>query len=341
MSEEQELQQLPLPGERLRAERERRGLSAGQVGSELHIDLRMLKALESDDYATLGAPIFVKGHLRNYARLLGLDPAELVAQYEAAQQPAEPVIFAQRAEGARVDEPRSRPWVTWVGWVFMLLLGVLLAAWWYYQREGGADFVIPGTANRTEQPLRPALPRNTAQVSVPVDESPEAVAANEGEESITDENAASESTLEPNDERADASVDADQAARPDTAEPATTQPPVKNESTSAQTAPATTPPASEPARPRVTVNAAPALVLELDEESWVEIYDAEGRPILYDLLAAGTRREINASGQLRVFLGNADGAKITVGGEAFNIDNYRRNDSTARFTVNVPAGSRP
>src|SRR5690606_36160009 len=114
-----------LPGSRLRRQRERQGLTLAQAGHELHVDQRLLAALEADDYTALGAPIFVKGHMRNYARLLGLDPAELIAEYEAAQQPADPTLVAHRPDGPVMDAHRERAWVSWIGWIFLLLLGVL------------------------------------------------------------------------------------------------------------------------------------------------------------------------------------------------------------------------
>ncbi len=305
------------PGSRLRRQRERRGLTLVQASSELHIDQRLLAALEEDDYAALGAPIFVKGHLRNYARLLGLDPAELVAEYEAAQQPADPALVASRPDGPRMDEHRSRAWVGWFGWVFLLVLGVLLAGWWYYQQEGGGDFVMSNTTDVIPVPAeQPAFtpPQENATAGRTTDSAGLAGEDDQGPVERVPEN-------EPAAD--DASAGAQSPAQ------AVVQPePQVQESPPVISRPATT----RPAR-----GARGGLVLEFTEESWVEVYDAKGRPILYDLIGAGARREISATGQLRLFVGNTDGVEVYVGGERFNLDRYRRQDSTARFTVNVPA----
>lgn len=63
-------------GARLKQARERAGLSLEQVGARLKVPIRVVRSLEADDTAQLGAPIFVRGHLRSYARLLGLDIEE-------------------------------------------------------------------------------------------------------------------------------------------------------------------------------------------------------------------------------------------------------------------------
>ena len=67
------------PGEQLRHKRNARKLDLHSAARDLRVDTWILEALEEDNYASIGAPIFVKGHLRNYARLLGLPADDLAA----------------------------------------------------------------------------------------------------------------------------------------------------------------------------------------------------------------------------------------------------------------------
>ena len=55
-------------GERLRAGRERAGLSVAAAAEKLHLDPKVIEALEADRFAELGASVYVRGHLRRYAR---------------------------------------------------------------------------------------------------------------------------------------------------------------------------------------------------------------------------------------------------------------------------------
>lgn len=75
---------LPTPGEMLREGRVRMGMSFSDVARHLKLHPRQVEALERDDYATLPGPVFVRGFLRNYARLLGLEGEVLIAQSEKA-----------------------------------------------------------------------------------------------------------------------------------------------------------------------------------------------------------------------------------------------------------------
>jgi cytoskeleton protein RodZ len=71
-------------GARLRSAREARGLTTLQAAEKLHVDPRILEALEAEDFAALGAAVYVRGHLRRYAELIGEQYAELQSLYSAA-----------------------------------------------------------------------------------------------------------------------------------------------------------------------------------------------------------------------------------------------------------------
>lgn len=68
-------------GARLRSARERSRLTILQAAERLHLDPDILEALEADNFAALGAPVYVKGHLRHYAELVGESPQALYDLY--------------------------------------------------------------------------------------------------------------------------------------------------------------------------------------------------------------------------------------------------------------------
>jgi cytoskeleton protein RodZ len=127
------------PGSKLKAERERRGLSAQKAADELHLDRWVIDALEADDYKRIGPTVYAKGHLKKYAALLGLPAAEILAGYESRPPgPVEPtsagpsMLLSTRDEG-----PAFGNWspTQIVGCLIaaLLLAGVL---WWrpWHQR---------------------------------------------------------------------------------------------------------------------------------------------------------------------------------------------------------------
>ena len=122
---EAEVTELPSsPGARLRREREANGLTQQQVAEQLTLDVSVVIALEANDFAALGAPVFAKGHLRRYAALLGIPDDDILGGYERSKgQPDQPTLVPKsRIEMTPV---RGRP-----KWPFVLggALAFLLAA---------------------------------------------------------------------------------------------------------------------------------------------------------------------------------------------------------------------
>jgi cytoskeleton protein RodZ len=88
-------------GSWLRHQREARGVSIREIADNSKISLLYLEALEQDRFDVLPAPVFARGFLREYARVVGLNPDEVVNLYLVAQE--------ERAEGSqRAERPKSK-----------------------------------------------------------------------------------------------------------------------------------------------------------------------------------------------------------------------------------------
>lgn len=116
------------PGRRLRAARQAKGIGLDKVASQLHLGQHLLEALEQDDYERLPGAVFVRGYIRNYARLLGIDEDPLLGAYYA-RQPA-PQAATPRVIAAPQPEIRSNHLgIRLVSWVLVLGLLALLGFW--------------------------------------------------------------------------------------------------------------------------------------------------------------------------------------------------------------------
>ena len=68
-------------GQTLRDAREALDLTLDQVSADLRIEPQFLEALENNDFASLAAPVFTKGYLRQYAVRVDLDDKAILTQY--------------------------------------------------------------------------------------------------------------------------------------------------------------------------------------------------------------------------------------------------------------------
>lgn len=76
-------------GERLRSARKARALTLEQAAFSIRLEASVLRALEDERYEVLGAAVFVRGHLKAYARLLGLSEESILAAYRASDPNAD------------------------------------------------------------------------------------------------------------------------------------------------------------------------------------------------------------------------------------------------------------
>lgn len=96
-------------GVRLRDAREAAGLTLEEVSRRLHMPMRVLRSLENDDWGVLGAPVFVRGQLRSYARFLGVSlPGEVTQVITAVAPPAALVSRTYTPRYRRLAEQAMR-----------------------------------------------------------------------------------------------------------------------------------------------------------------------------------------------------------------------------------------
>ena len=141
-------------GPRLKKEREQRGVGLEEIAQTTRIGTRFLRALEEEQFDQLPGGIFNKGFIRAYARHLGLDEEQAIADYLAATGavPADKKTAGAQLAATQVwpeaesDRGPSLPW----GWLAVALLIVALgfAAWSFYSRE----------KQRTSRPVPSAVP---------------------------------------------------------------------------------------------------------------------------------------------------------------------------------------
>src|SRR5262245_40656713 len=117
------------PGAQLLAERRNQGLSLGDIARQLKLSVRQVEALERDEYDSFQGAVFVRGFLRNYARLLGLDPDRLLEAAGAAAAPAVvPTAPSAPEQKVAPNHERRLRALSWGGFAALATLVVVLLA---------------------------------------------------------------------------------------------------------------------------------------------------------------------------------------------------------------------
>jgi cytoskeleton protein RodZ len=120
-------------GRALAQARQARGLSQGDVAAQLRLQLRQVRAIEAEDLAALPESAFVRGFVRNYAKLVELPAEPLLKLLNARLQPASPLRGDRAGNAASPVQLASRERTSRlavIGGAMALLLVFALLGWW-------------------------------------------------------------------------------------------------------------------------------------------------------------------------------------------------------------------
>ena len=120
-------------GQRLRAAREKCGLSQEQAGQQLRLPVAIIEAMEREDWQRLGAPIYVRSYLGSYLRLLDL-PQELLQPVVAPAPTPALVPMTSRSRLRRTLDKSLRN-VVYLVMTAVLVVPVVLVARHYQNAD--------------------------------------------------------------------------------------------------------------------------------------------------------------------------------------------------------------
>jgi len=144
----------PLGGERLAEARRKQKIPVIDIAKELHLDEPKVRALERNEFETLGAPVFAKGHLRKYAHLVQVDEDDVMADYyQLTRAAGMPPLVSARQRPRREMSPG--PWIA----VIVVLIFVATAYWWITTQ--------PPRPVLVDEPTREVLPEEVVPAPGP------------------------------------------------------------------------------------------------------------------------------------------------------------------------------
>lgn len=324
-----------VPGQILKRAREARNLTVAAIATQLNLDLRTIEALETGDPSKLPAPIFVRGYLRGYARLVGVSESDVLDIYQA-QAPQEPTPRSVGRISAPLRPAFRGPVFPWRGLLLVIVLVGLALLGFSYGPQLLRQFtavapVTEGVATDTAAATDLSLP--TPPVDI-VPATPDTASATASVPSIPQvpvpQTAVTETPANP--EAAAAASGALELALPPlqpspttAAQPSTTTPePSLPGAGDVGSPPSTSLPAAAPGELR--------LAFTFNAGSWVEVRSADGSKLLFGLYAKGETREVSGKAPITVLLGNANGVAVRVDGKDFDLAPHSR-DNIARFEL--------
>jgi cytoskeleton protein RodZ len=281
-------------GAELQRAREARGLALTEVAQQLKFAPRQLEALEQDRFDLLPGGTFARGMVRNYARLLKIDPEPLVRSIgERFEAPDADILAARYRQPVPFSDSARRSTFVYLG----LSLGVLAiggsVGWqWYHERPRSVAALARIEAPKPAEPAaKPRAPASVAKAK------------------------AAEATPKV------AQAPVPKLVPPETASKSAPEPPVVEKAAELKPLPI--------AKVAAGVH---RLVIRCDEEAWVEVRGDADRALISSLNAAGSERSLRARGPLNLVIGNAHHVTVLHNDQPLDLEPYIKAE-IARFTL--------
>ncbi|MEJ5279938.1 RodZ family helix-turn-helix domain-containing protein [Pseudomonas sp. MYb541] len=301
------------PGDTLRQARESNGWSLAEVALKLNLTTTSLGNLEAGAFDKLPGHTFARGYIRAYAKLLGIDQAILVQEFDQ--------FTGTDSQGSnvhglgRIEEP-VRVSHTILRIVSLLLLIAVIGGgfvWWQDQTSQRAKDLTSSAMEHVEVESADG----TTQIH-PLDE--------------PEDQAVAESQAAP-----EAPAATEQPAAPETAPAATAAAPAHTPAAPVQ-APATPAPAA-PAAPAISPPTTPALIagdgrvqITFIADCWTQVTDGNGKVLFSGLKRKGDTLDQGGKPPLTLRLGFARGAQVAYNGQPVDVAPFTSGE-TARLKL--------
>ena len=289
-------------GEILHNKRKEIGLSLDEITEKLNLDSNLIKLLENNDYEKFKVETYLKGYLRAYAKVLGIDGDRIIKLYKESNPEKEPEILPDvKPKNQKNSGDRS---VKLFSYILGLTIALSMLIW--YQKNimikpdvnenyiGNIELNKNNEINGVDTSYKIIIHSDYWQWPIDnISERYRESGSNDQSKSLKNEKIQDELKED---------VIQEQALE-------TEESPVYE-----------------------TQQSSDPIVLALRGDSWVEVYDREGNRLFLDLARGGKNYIINGNSPFDILLGAANEVSVEFNGSIVNIEPYTRY-GIARFTL--------
>lgn len=358
-SAEQQKEPVQGPGDILRKAREAKNLSQREVADRLRLRLQIIELLEADQYDSFSTPTFIKGYLRAYAKVLGVNDQEVFAAYKKLGI-KEPDTTAMQSFSRRVKHQESDNRLMLITYAVIIVV-ISLVIWWWQD----SDISFSELNNDVQQAVEEQQPQQVEaspdgeqpllESEAQASETNTSLTATEGDPQSPPEDAEAvtvsgteqpETVLESVNQPSPAATDGTSAtseSQPQTVindtegaselnevnQPA---PGAEAEQSNMAAAEGEVSNAADSASSSVSDEVVADLVFKFSEECWVKVEDAAGETQAVGIKAAGYTMEVPGDAPFSVTICKPEAVTLTYQGEAVDLSSFRQ-ARVARFTV--------
>ena len=324
------------PGDRLQAARISIGMTVEEVAAKMHLSTGILTSLEDNNFEDITAPIFVKGYLRAYSRLVNINEDEIIQQYLTYYMNGDPPISSTSNTSPEINSDDSK--VKWITYIVIIVLIALLSTWWWNRYQQAPETVsLESGENFQSEVVSLDVPVATPE---PVQQNTQTLTSEAEKESLQLEIKSVVDSLDLQQKQTEelnvASAELENVVEPSISQPSVDTVEILTVSIDDSTNNVET---EEPVVPdeasAVIETPVPDnnLVISVNADTWASIKDANGNKLVYDLLRSGETISVTGKAPISAFLGNGYGVTMKYKGKDVDLSSVIKSDNTARIKI--------
>ena len=360
-------------GLRLQKARMEKKLSQVQVAEKLFLTTQIIECLDDGAFERIPKKAFIRGYIRAYARVVGLEGSELVAAYDAEVgrddgQEGEATILMNAEDPSIAKNPIFRAGAMGITvLVIVVLLVWMVMSGGQMDRSGPPPSSVRATSSNAEGQIRDEASSVTTRGSSMSDENSPSItdrdvvpdpedgragdSAEIAEEAYDETELDGESALSPGNQDRDPGAEdlseqePSQASQSSETERETGDvalygeaeaPPVRSAlgASVGEATPNVFRSVTDTGRfIQVIVDGEDTVVIRTTESCWVEVADATGYLLYGDLNQSGDELEVIGAAPFQILLGKASAAQVRFNGQEVDLEPHTTREFTARLTV--------
>ena len=304
-------------GALLVAARNHTALNQSEVASQTKLPLRTIQALENDEFEKLPEYTYVRGYLRLYAQVVGIDAKDVIEAYD------EQYRVAPKVSPVVGSKDGFNPVILWRPVAVTALLAGLLVILWLGEKFVNQDDKLTSTNSSFTQPNleddKVVTSLSTSTVSddtVAADDPVVRKADGQVLPVMENQSPAAEGQSPLSDHEENISMDTMDAEQVEQEQPVQVE---RDQSLTSDTV--------------IMDEGVDVLMLKYTGESWTEISDADSSLLMRGLSKAGSVRSFRGKAPFHIFLGNSPGVVVEINGQYFDHSKFKQDNRTAKFQV--------
>lgn len=119
--------------------RQQHGYSIEYVATKLHLRVRIIELLESGQFNLLPEPVFIKGYIRAYSKLLGVSPEPFLNVFNSYCGDEKKSERAALWQQAKPESHKAEHVIRWFTILFALGVVISVSIWWQKNRDVKQD----------------------------------------------------------------------------------------------------------------------------------------------------------------------------------------------------------